>query len=68
MPQTLVLDNVEPAVAAGIRGGVAALRKAGARIVDIPLRELAELPRINAKGGLSAAEVLGHPSRLIAKS
>src|SRR5215472_3588912 len=46
VPQTLVLEGVEPAVARAFEAALAALRKAGARIVDIPLRELAELAQI----------------------
>src|SRR5262249_16246477 len=42
VPQTMVLENIEPAVARAFESALAALRKAGARIVDIPLRELAE--------------------------
>src|SRR5262249_56091461 len=34
---------------------------------DIPLRELAELPQINAKGGLSAAESYAIHRALIAR-
>jgi aspartyl-tRNA(Asn)/glutamyl-tRNA(Gln) amidotransferase subunit A len=40
----------------------------GARIVDIALRELAELPQINAKGGLAASEAYGIHRALIAKA
>ena len=64
----MVLDSVEPAVAQAFDAALAALRKAGARISDIPLRELAELQQINAKGGLSAAESYAIHRALIAKS
>ena len=67
VPQTMVLDGVEPAVAQAFEAALAALRKAGARIVDIPLRELNELSQINAKGGLSAAESWAIHRTLIAK-
>jgi aspartyl-tRNA(Asn)/glutamyl-tRNA(Gln) amidotransferase subunit A len=67
VPQTMVLDGVEPTVAQAFESALATLRKAGARIVDIPLRELDELPRINAKGGLSAAESWAIHRALIAK-
>jgi len=67
VPQTMVLDGVEPAVAQAFETALAALRKAGARIVDILLRELDEIPRINAKGGLSAAESWAIHRALIAK-
>src|SRR5216684_1703228 len=68
VPQTLVLEGVEPAVARAFAAALAALRKAGARIVDIPLRELAELQQINAKGGLAAAESYAIHRSLIAKA
>jgi aspartyl-tRNA(Asn)/glutamyl-tRNA(Gln) amidotransferase subunit A len=67
VPQTMVLENLEPAVAQAFEGATAALRKAGARVVDIPLRELAELQQLNAKGGLSAAESYAIHRSLIAK-
>jgi aspartyl-tRNA(Asn)/glutamyl-tRNA(Gln) amidotransferase subunit A len=68
VPQTMVLESVEPAVARAFESALAALRKAGARIVDIPLRELEELPRINVKGGLPAAEAYSIHRPLIAKA
>ena len=55
-------------VARAFDAALAALRKAGARIVDIPLRELAELAQINAKGGLAAAESYAIHRALIAKA
>ena len=68
VPQTMVLDGVEPAVARAFDAALTVLRKAGARIVDIPLRELAELAQINAKGGLAAAESYAVHRALIAKA
>ena len=68
LPQTMVLENVEPAVARAFESALAMLRKAGARIADIPLRELAELPQINAKGGLAAPEAYALHRSLIAKA
>ena len=68
VPQTMVLDGVEPAVARAFDAALIVLRKAGARIVDIPLRELAELAQINAKGGLAAAESYAVHRALIAKA
>jgi aspartyl-tRNA(Asn)/glutamyl-tRNA(Gln) amidotransferase subunit A len=68
LPQTMVLENVEPAVARAFESALAGLRKAGVRIADIPLRELAELPQINAKGGLAAPEAYALHRPLIAKA
>jgi aspartyl-tRNA(Asn)/glutamyl-tRNA(Gln) amidotransferase subunit A len=67
VPQTMVLENVEPAVARAFEYALAVLGKVGARIVDIPLRELAELPQINAKGGLAAPEAYAIHRSLIRK-
>jgi aspartyl-tRNA(Asn)/glutamyl-tRNA(Gln) amidotransferase subunit A len=68
VPQTVVLDDMEAAVARAFDAAVAALRKAGARISDIPLREFAELREINAKGGFAAAQSYTIHRPLIAKS
>jgi aspartyl-tRNA(Asn)/glutamyl-tRNA(Gln) amidotransferase subunit A len=68
VPQTTVLDDVEPAVARAFEAALAALRKAGARIVDIPLREFLDLRQINTKGGLAAAEAYALHRPLIAKA
>lgn len=56
VPTTLMLDGLEPAVAAAFERGVASLRSAGARIEEIALPPLAELAALNATGGFSAAE------------
>jgi aspartyl-tRNA(Asn)/glutamyl-tRNA(Gln) amidotransferase subunit A len=68
VPQTVVLDDMEPAVARSFDSALAALRKAGARISDIPLREFAELREINAKGGFAAAQSYAIHRPLIARS
>jgi aspartyl-tRNA(Asn)/glutamyl-tRNA(Gln) amidotransferase subunit A len=68
VPQTMVLDSLSPEVARAFETALAALRKAGARVVDLPLRELDELRQINAKGGLSAAESWAIHRALIAKA
>jgi aspartyl-tRNA(Asn)/glutamyl-tRNA(Gln) amidotransferase subunit A len=68
VPQTMVLDNVEPAVAQAFDAALNRLRNKSARIVDIPLRELDELRAINAKGGLAAAQSYALHRPLIAKA
>jgi aspartyl-tRNA(Asn)/glutamyl-tRNA(Gln) amidotransferase subunit A len=68
VPQTMVLDGVEPAVARAFERALAAIDKAGGHICDLPLRELAELSQINAKGGLVAAQAYALHRPLIAKS
>ncbi|MFO1292352.1 MAG: amidase [Rubrivivax sp.] len=56
LPRTLMLDALEPPVAAAFECTLAALARAGARIVELPLAELAEIADINAPGGFSAVE------------
>jgi aspartyl-tRNA(Asn)/glutamyl-tRNA(Gln) amidotransferase subunit A len=56
LPRTLMLDALEPAVAAAFERALATLARAGARIVELPLAELAEIAQINAPGGFSAVE------------
>jgi aspartyl-tRNA(Asn)/glutamyl-tRNA(Gln) amidotransferase subunit A len=68
LPQTMALDSLEPAVARAFEAALAALRRAGAHVVKIALRELDELRAINAKGGLAAAESYAIHRALIAKA
>lgn len=56
VPTTLMLDALEPAVAAAFERSLATLRRAGARVEEIALPPLAELAALNAAGGFSAAE------------
>jgi aspartyl-tRNA(Asn)/glutamyl-tRNA(Gln) amidotransferase subunit A len=66
LPQTYVLDGMDDTVARTFEAALAKLRTAGAEITEIPLRELAELPQINAKGGFPAPEALAYQRDLIA--
>jgi aspartyl-tRNA(Asn)/glutamyl-tRNA(Gln) amidotransferase subunit A len=56
VPQTVVLDNLDPQVARAFAKTLERLSAAGARIVDIALREISEIPQINTPGGLSPIE------------
>ncbi|WP_341891497.1 amidase [Variovorax sp. YR752] len=56
VPTTLMLDALEPPVAAAFDRALAVLRDAGATIEQIALPTLAELAGLNAAGGFSAAE------------
>ncbi len=68
VPQTMMLEGLEPAVARAFDRALAAIGKAGARIFDIPLRELEELSQLNAKGGLAAAQSYAIHRPLIAST
>lgn len=56
IPQTLMLDDLEPAVAGAFERATSALSRAGARVVELPLKPLGEYATINAKGGFSPCE------------
>ena len=56
VPQTLMLDALEPTVAAAFDAALAALSRAGAQIMTGALPPLSEVAAINATGGFSPAE------------
>lgn len=56
LPQTLMLDGLEPAVAAAFARSLQRLRDAGAVIEELVLPELGEVAGINAGGGFSPVE------------
>jgi aspartyl-tRNA(Asn)/glutamyl-tRNA(Gln) amidotransferase subunit A len=65
LPQTTLLDGLDDTVAKAFARSVSALSAAGAQIIEIPLTELAEIPKLNAPGGLSPIEAYAvHHARL----
>jgi aspartyl-tRNA(Asn)/glutamyl-tRNA(Gln) amidotransferase subunit A len=63
--RSVVLDDLQPEVAAGFEAALARLGKAGVGFIDVALPELAELPQINAGGGIVAAEAFAiHRDRI----
>ena len=56
VPKTLMLDALDPTVAAAFGRSVAALRLAGVQVDDIDLYALADVAGINAGGGFSPVE------------
>jgi aspartyl-tRNA(Asn)/glutamyl-tRNA(Gln) amidotransferase subunit A len=56
VPQTYVLDGLDAAVGTAFGNACTMLSHAGARIVDLPLSELAELAVINSSGGFAPIE------------
>jgi aspartyl-tRNA(Asn)/glutamyl-tRNA(Gln) amidotransferase subunit A len=67
VPQSYVLDDLAPEVANAFAAACTALSRAGARIVDMPLTELAELPAINAGGGFAPIEAYAWHRPLLAR-
>jgi aspartyl-tRNA(Asn)/glutamyl-tRNA(Gln) amidotransferase subunit A len=56
IPQTLVFEDIEPAVAKAFERALTRLSQEGLIITPIPFKELGSLAGINAKGGFAAAE------------
>ena len=56
VPTTVVVDDMDDAVAAAFERACAALSRAGARVTRLAWPELAELPALNARGTLAGAE------------
>jgi aspartyl-tRNA(Asn)/glutamyl-tRNA(Gln) amidotransferase subunit A len=65
VPTTLVLDRMDSHVAETFTETLTLLSDAGAVIEDITLPQLAEIPPLNSKGGLSGAEAFAlHRQRI----
>jgi aspartyl-tRNA(Asn)/glutamyl-tRNA(Gln) amidotransferase subunit A len=56
VPTTVMLDNLEPAVAQAFEHALKTLRAAGATITELPLPALSQLAGLQAQGGFAAAE------------
>src|SRR5204862_5023678 len=67
VPQSFVLDGLSPEVANAFAAACTALSRAGARVIDIPLAELAELPAVNASGGFAPIEAYAWHQPLMAR-
>ncbi|MDD0810766.1 amidase [Curvibacter sp. RS43] len=65
LPQTVLLDSLDETVARAYQRTLSRLSAAGAQLIEIPLAELAEIPRLNAPGGFSPVEAFAvHHERL----
>ena len=64
VPQTLVLDDLDKEVSAAFWRTLDILSKAGANILDIKFSELAQIPKINARGGIYAEAYAVHRKQL----
>jgi len=65
--QGFVLDGLAPEVASAFADACAGLSRAGARVVDLPLAELNEIPAINASGGFAPIEAYAWHRPLLAR-
>jgi aspartyl-tRNA(Asn)/glutamyl-tRNA(Gln) amidotransferase subunit A len=67
VPQRMVLDGLDDAVAAGFARALATLSRAGTRLVDVPFVELDDYAAINSLGGFAAAEAYAWHRALLAR-
>ncbi len=65
--QGFVLEGLAPEVASAFTAACAGLSRAGARVTDLPLAELDEIPAINASGGFAPIEAYAWHRPLIAR-
>jgi aspartyl-tRNA(Asn)/glutamyl-tRNA(Gln) amidotransferase subunit A len=68
IPQTVMFDGVDETVSRAFARAASALARAGARVSDLPLEELADYAAINATGGFSAAEAFTWHRALLERS
>ena len=65
VPQTMVLDGLDNTVAQAFDRSLSILSEAGAQIIEIQMTEFADIPKVNAPGGLSPIEAYAvHHERL----
>ncbi len=56
LPQTVLLDSLEPKVSQAYEAALRRLRDEGATLIEIALAELAEVPKLNTPGGIVGTE------------
>ncbi|MCP5072517.1 MAG: amidase [Rhodobacteraceae bacterium] len=64
--KTMVCDDLDEHVGSALEAALGALSAAGASVVDVPFAPIAQLPEINAKGGIAAAEAFSVHHALMA--
>jgi aspartyl-tRNA(Asn)/glutamyl-tRNA(Gln) amidotransferase subunit A len=67
IPRQFVMDDLDPVVANAFERACKALGAQGAKIEQVDLPQLNELPAINAKGGFAASEAYAWHQKLIAR-
>jgi len=67
IPKQIVMDDLDPVVAKAFERACKQLSAKGAKIEQLDLPQLNELPAINAKGGFAASEAYAWHQKLIAR-
>jgi aspartyl-tRNA(Asn)/glutamyl-tRNA(Gln) amidotransferase subunit A len=66
VPENMVLDDMDSTVAAAFERALSTLSAAGARVEKIRFADFADVPAVNAKGGLAASEAYAWHRHLLA--
>jgi aspartyl-tRNA(Asn)/glutamyl-tRNA(Gln) amidotransferase subunit A len=67
IPRQIVMDELDPVVARAFDRACKQLSAKGAKVEQLDLPQLNELPAINAKGGFAASEAYAWHQKLIAR-
>jgi aspartyl-tRNA(Asn)/glutamyl-tRNA(Gln) amidotransferase subunit A len=67
IPRQIVMDDLDPVVAKAFERACKQLAAKGAKVEQLDLPQLNELPAINAKGGFAASEAYAWHQKLIAR-
>lgn len=68
VPQTYVLDNLDKEVAQSFKAALSKLSAAGARIIEAPLKELADIPGVVRQGAFTGSEAYAWHKTLVERA
>jgi aspartyl-tRNA(Asn)/glutamyl-tRNA(Gln) amidotransferase subunit A len=67
VPMTVFTDDLSPAVADAFAKAIDRLSAAGARILEVPMKEFAQAPEVNPRGAISSYEAYAFHKKWIAE-
>jgi aspartyl-tRNA(Asn)/glutamyl-tRNA(Gln) amidotransferase subunit A len=67
VPATVFLDDLSPAVADAFASALSRLSSAGAKIIDVPMKEFAQAAEVNPRGAISSYEAYSFHKNWIAE-
>jgi aspartyl-tRNA(Asn)/glutamyl-tRNA(Gln) amidotransferase subunit A len=67
VPGSVFMDDLSPAVADAFASAISRLSSAGAKIIDVPMKEFAEAAEVNPRGAISSYEAYAFHRQWIAE-
>jgi aspartyl-tRNA(Asn)/glutamyl-tRNA(Gln) amidotransferase subunit A len=67
VPGTVFMDDLSPEVARAFASALSRLSSAGAKIIDVPMKEFAQAAEVNPRGAISSYEAYSFHKRWIAE-